>query len=160
MRVPTALEAQHYSHAMVLMRREAGGKKPNIVQNEVNCTVASTVVQVAKSAWHALTKRCLLEPLPVVNQTYLWVISAVIQFHVSTQRSDGSMSLNKKRFWKRAHPSRYPMEWMPTQEIAAKVDEGIQFLFCPMSKNFSEVIYNNFVYSLRDERSELNKSRL
>lgn len=43
---------------MGLVNREAAGKVPNIVQNDVNCTLAGIVVQLVQKVF-----RCALEVL-------------------------------------------------------------------------------------------------
>lgn len=159
--VPTAFDAQVYFHAMVLMRREFGKKKVNIHRSAANSMTAGMAFLLVQKACDAFKKSCSLGPLQVFSEPCMWSSTAVIQFQVLSQRSDGFVSLKEqKTLYKSGPPLLGPDRAHATAKNGSpEADEAIRFLCYSMGKNVSELISNNLLYRLRDRWTELDKFR-
>lgn len=62
---------------MTLISTEGERKNLNIVRNAMNSKLAGMAVLFVRKAWDVLSKSCLLEPLRVVIQKFLWFYPAV-----------------------------------------------------------------------------------
>lgn len=66
--------------------------------------MAIIAVQILWKAWNAPTKYCLLGSLPVMRQPYLWFNTAVPQYQILLQESDGLVLVNQAHMLLEAGP--------------------------------------------------------
>lgn len=96
MSIPTAFEAQFYFSASMLICREVGAKKLDILGDAMNTTLAGMAVHLIQNVWNAQTKSCQLGPLGFLIESYMTFKPAVIQFQLFSQRTDGFVSVRQK----------------------------------------------------------------
>lgn len=96
MTVPTALEGKLYFHGMVLMSREAGKEKLNVVYALMYSTFASGAVQHVQKVWIALTKVCLIGKVQASTEPDMQCNHAAILVQILSQHSSGFVSLRKQ----------------------------------------------------------------
>lgn len=131
----------------------------NVSRSAVNTMMVGMAVQTVQRAKDALTNSCLLGPLRVVTQPYLWFSYEPIQYQVLSLRSDGFISLRQKQA---IFASRSPLQRRDGVEATARdsmpeVDESILFLLYLTLENRREITSNNSLYSNRRELPDLEK---
>lgn len=138
----TAFKAQRYFHAMALISREVGMKKPNMLGNLLISTTASMAAQVVQKAWNAFTNVWSPSKRRAVIQTYLGLEPAGSSFQVSSQHSDGFVLLKQQQPLSDAGPSLYgPIDVdAGARSRSQEGDERIRSLFFSMFSLLSKSI--------------------
>lgn len=159
MSVPTSVEAHLYFHVTALAQRKVGGNKQNIVQTAADRAMTGVMIQSVQNAPDALTKSSMLRQLLFLIQPYLSFKPPVIQSDILCLRSDGLVSLTAEDALLEAEECLQAPGVADTTAIiqSLEVDDAIRFLRSSVLAYLVIVILKDPIYSLCDERPELNK---